>query len=177
MLAWVDAMQSVAERVAALDWAGIGAALDQRGCATTGPLLTEAECDALVQGYDAGEAFRSRVVMARHGYGKGEYKYYAYPLPTLVGGLRTALYPGLAEVANRWAAALGLGAGFPSDHAAFLARCHAAGQPRPTPLLLRYGPATTTACTRTCMATCISPCRPHSCSAAPTPTLPAASSC
>jgi len=140
MLARVDATPSVAERVAALDWAGIGAALDQRGCATTGPLLTEAECDALVQGYDAGEAFRSRVVMARHGYGKGEYKYYAYPLPTLVGGLRTALYPGLAEVANRWAAALGLGAGFPSDHAAFLARCHAAGQPRPTPLLLRYGP-------------------------------------
>jgi hypothetical protein len=140
MLARVDATPPVAERVAALDWAGIGAALDQRGCATTGPLLTEAECDALVQGYDAGDAFRSRVVMARHGYGKGEYKYYAYPLPALVGGLRTALYPALADVANRWAAALGLKAGFPSDHAEFLARCHAAGQPRPTPLLLRYGP-------------------------------------
>lgn len=140
MLARAGIAAPVADRIAALDWRGIDVALDERGCATTGPLLTAAECDALVQGYDAEDGFRSRVVMARHGYGKGEYKYYAYPLPELVGGLRTALYPALAEVANRWAAALGLDAGFPKDHAGFLARCHAAGQQRPTPLLLRYGP-------------------------------------
>ncbi len=140
MLARADAAPAVADRVATLDWAGIGAALDQRGCATTGPLLTAAECDALVEGYDADDGFRSRVVMARHGYGQGEYKYYGYPLPELVAGLRTALYPALAVVASRWAAALGLDAGFPAGHAEFLARCHAAGQPRPTPLLLRYGP-------------------------------------
>lgn len=140
MLARADIAMPVADRIAALDWRGIGVALDERGCAITGPLLTAAECDALVQGYDAEDGFRSRVVMARHGYGKGEYKYYAYPLPELVGGLRTALYPALAKVANRWAAALGLDAAFPKDHAGFLARCHAAGQQRPTPLLLRYGP-------------------------------------
>ncbi len=139
MLAQTDA-PAVTGRVAALDWHGIGATLDQRGYATMGPLLTGAECSALVAGYEAADAFRSRVVMARHGYGQGEYKYYAYPLPTLVGELRTALYSGLAAIANRWAGALGLATAFPSNHAEFLARCHAAGQSRPTPLLLRYGP-------------------------------------
>ena len=122
---------------AALDWERIGAALDARGCATTGPLLTPAQCLALRQGYGDDAAFRSRVVMARHGFGSGEYKYYAYPLPELVQGLRAALYPPLAAVANRWAAALGR-EGYPAGHAAFLARCHAAGQARPTPLQLRY---------------------------------------
>ncbi len=129
---------TAADRVAALDWPGIADALDGRGCATT-PLLTEAECRALVEGYDDAGRFRSRVVMARHGYGRGEYQYYAYPLPTLIADLRAALYPALAGIANRWGAALGM-AGFPTDHAGFLARCHAAGQSRPTPLLLRYGP-------------------------------------
>lgn len=128
------------ERVAALDWPGIADGLEQRGCATTGPLLTVAECAALIAGYDDAERFRSRVVMARHGYGRGEYQYYAYPLPTLIGGLRSALYPALAGLANRWAAALGITAAFPVEHEGFLARCHAAGQSRPTPLLLRYGP-------------------------------------
>ena len=139
MLAQTDA-PPVTGRLAALDWQGIGAALDQRGYATTGPLLTGAECGALVAGYEAADTFRSRVVMARHGYGQGEYKYYAYPLPTLIGELRTALYPALAAIANRWADALGVATAFPGDHAEFLARCHAAGQSRPTPLLLRYGP-------------------------------------
>ncbi len=135
----IDAV-SAADRVAALDWSGIAAALDQRGCATTGPLLTEAECSGLIDGYSNAEAFRSRVVMGRHGYGRGEYQYFAYPLPTLVAELRAALYPALANIANNWAAALGLTTAFPAAHADFLARCHAAGQSRPTPLLLRYGP-------------------------------------
>ena len=130
----------LADRVGVLDWASIGAELDARGCATTGAVLTPVECTALAAAYDADTVFRSRVVMARHGFGQGEYKYYAYPLPEPVAALRAALYPRLAEVANRWAAALGLEAQFPLDHAAYLARCHEASQARPTPLLLRYGP-------------------------------------
>ena len=130
----------VVDRVGALDWAGIGADLDARGCAVTGTLLTPGECAALTAEYGTEAQFRSRVVMARHGFGQGEYKYYAYPLPEPVAVLREALYPKLAEVANRWEAALGREAGFPPDHATYLVRCHEAGQVRPTPLLLRYGP-------------------------------------
>jgi uncharacterized protein len=129
----------IAERVAALDWARLDAALDERGYASLGTLLTPAECAALVAGYDAPNAFRSRVVMAPRGYGRGEYKYFAYPLPELVATLRTTLYPGLARVANRWAEALGRPAAYPPDHQAYLDRCHAAGQLRPTPLMLKYG--------------------------------------
>jgi hypothetical protein len=127
-------------RVAALDWAGIAAALDDVGHAVAGPLLTPAECAALAAAYDDDGCFRSRVVMARHGFGSGEYKYFAYPLPAPVAALRKALYPPLAAIANLWAAALGETARFPPDHAAYLARCHDAGRTRPTPLLLRYGP-------------------------------------
>ncbi|HLH26295.1 MAG TPA: 2OG-Fe(II) oxygenase [Chloroflexota bacterium] len=130
---------SLAARVAALDWAPIGAALDEQGYASLGTLLTPAECAALVAGYDAADAFRSRVVMAPRGYGRGEYKYFAYPLPELVATLRATLYQGLAPIANRWAAALGRPADYPLDHQAYLDRCHAAGQLRPTPLLLKYG--------------------------------------
>ncbi|MBV9782252.1 MAG: 2OG-Fe(II) oxygenase [Acidisphaera sp.] len=130
---------SVTSRVVGLNWQRIGADLDARGCAVTGPLLTAGECAALVGAYDAESGFRSRVVMARHGYGQGEYKYFAYPLPEQVASLRAALYPHLAVVANRWADALGHPSDFPPEHQAFLARCHAAGQTRPTPLLLRYG--------------------------------------
>jgi hypothetical protein len=129
----------IAARAAALDWAAIHAALDGAGAATTGPLLSPAECAALAAAYDDDAAFRSRVVMARHGYGRGEYRYFAYPLPDLVATLRTALYERLAPIANAWNAALGLPVRYPPDHAGFLARCHAAGQTRPTPLLLRYG--------------------------------------
>jgi hypothetical protein len=103
-------------------------------------LLSREECDALAAMYAEGDRFRSRVLMARHGYGKGEYQYFAYPLPEPVAYLRDALYAPLSEIANRWQEALGLDAHFPDDHAAFLARCHRAGQRRPTPLLLRYGP-------------------------------------
>lgn len=131
---------SLAERIAALDWRRIDAELDERGCATTGPVLTASECTALVGLYDDEAAFRSRVVMARHGFGRGEYRYFGYPLPEPVAALRGALYPPLAAVANRWAEMVGSPGDYPSDHARYLARCRAAGQAKPTPLLLKYGP-------------------------------------
>ncbi|HEX4554515.1 MAG TPA: 2OG-Fe(II) oxygenase [Xanthobacteraceae bacterium] len=133
------AQAALPKRVAALDWAGIAAALDAHGCATTGPLLTAGECAALAAHYGADALFRSRVVMARHGFGRGEYKYFAYPLPDDVAALRGAFYPPLAAIANRWNDRMGVATRYPDEHAAFLARCHQAGQTRPTPLLLRYG--------------------------------------
>jgi hypothetical protein len=129
----------ISDRVAALDWQAVAASLDAHGCATTGALLTGEECRSLAATYQADEPFRSRVVMARHGFGRGEYKYFAYPLPPLVAELRTALYPKLAGIANRWSAALGLDMRYPPQHAAYIARCHRAGQGKPTPLLLQYG--------------------------------------
>jgi hypothetical protein len=124
----------------ALDWPAVAAELDAHGCAVIGPLFDSAACAALVGLYDASARFRKRVVMARHGYGRGEYQYFAYPLPPEIDALRTAIYPPLAEIANRWNEALGREARFPPAHREFLARCHAAGQTQPTPLLLRYGP-------------------------------------
>jgi hypothetical protein len=129
---------TIEQRVEALDWARIASELDERGCATTGALLSPAECAALRGGYEDERAFRSKVIMARHGFGRGEYKYYAYPLPPDVGALRNALYPHLARVANRWEQALGRDALYPERHDAYLKRCHAAGQRRPTALLLKY---------------------------------------
>ncbi len=131
---------SIAERVGLLDWARIGAQLDAHGCATTGALLSAQECAALADCYPTDTLFRSRVIMARHGFGRGEYKYFAYPLPETIADLRAALYPPLAALANRWNDAMGLGVRYPTEHAAFLKRCHGAGQTRPTPLLLQYGP-------------------------------------
>jgi hypothetical protein len=130
---------SLAQRIAALDWPRIAAELDAEGAAPTGVVLTPEECAALAKGYDNDAAFRSRVVMARHGFGRGEYKYYAYALPEPIAALRGALYPHLATVANRWESALGRPGDYPAEHRDYLARCHAAGQKRPTPLLLRYG--------------------------------------
>ena len=129
----------IAARVADLDWTRIAADLEARGAATTGPLLVDDECRALAARYAGETGFRSRVVMARHGFGQGEYKYFAYPLPALVAGLRGALYPKLAPVAARWHEAMGRDADFPATLDAYTNRCHAAGQTRPTPLLLRYG--------------------------------------
>jgi hypothetical protein len=129
---------AVGDRVAGLDWPRITAELAERGAAATGPVLTEAECETLVAGYDDDTAFRSRVVMARHGFGRGEYKYYDYPLPDPIAPLRAALYPLLAPVANQWEQALGRDGAYPATHQEYLKRCHQAGQRRPTPLLLRY---------------------------------------
>jgi len=126
--------------VAALDWPAVAASLDSHGYATTGALLTPRECGTLVAAYDEEAPFRSRVVMARHNFGRGEYKYFAYPLPPIVAALRTALYPPLAEIANRWNAAMNVAARYPAEHGAYLARCKRAGQGKPTPLMLRYGP-------------------------------------
>lgn len=122
-----------------IDWTTVAHDLDANGCARLPGLLSEAECGALAARYD-GESFRATVTMARHGFGRGEYRYFAYPLPGPVAELRAALYPPLADIANRWAAVLGAPTRYPADHGGYLARCHAAGQTRPTPLLLRYGP-------------------------------------
>jgi uncharacterized protein len=127
------------DRVGAIDWPAASADLDAQGWAIFPWLLSAPECDAIVGLYGNEERFRSQVIMARHGYGRGEYKYFAYPLPELVEGLRTALYPRLAPIANQWHEAMGIDVRFPPDHAAFIERCHAAGQTRPTPLLLQYG--------------------------------------
>lgn len=127
-------------RLAALDWDAIAAALDRDGWAVLPALLGGDECDALAALYAEEAGFRSHVHMARHGFGRGEYRYFAYPLPPLVSGLRAALYPRLVVIANRWHERMGMAVRFPAEHAEFLARCHDAGQRRPTPLLLQYGP-------------------------------------
>jgi len=128
------------ERAAVIDWPAIEEELDAQGCALIERLLSPAECEALAALYAEDDRFRSRVVMARHGFGRGEYKYLAYPLPDLVAQWRTALYPPLARIANRWHEAMGTDTRFPDKHRLFLERCHAAGQLKPTPLLLQYGP-------------------------------------
>ncbi|MET1026853.1 MAG: 2OG-Fe(II) oxygenase [Dongiaceae bacterium] len=126
--------------LADLPWPDIETALDIHGCATLPGLLSAAECRQLTRLYTDAQAFRSRVVMGQHGYGRGEYKYFAYPLPALVDRLRTGLYAPLAAIANRWNAALGIETRYPDHHAAYLDLCHRGGQTRPTPLLLQYGP-------------------------------------
>jgi uncharacterized protein len=126
-------------RVPAGAWPDIAATLDERGYSVLPRLLSAEECAALAAMYREPAHFRSRVLMARHGYGRGEYQYLTYPLPGLVAELRETLYPHLAGIANRWQSAMGLDIRFPPTHAEFLARCHAAGQQRPTPLLLQYG--------------------------------------
>lgn len=128
------------DRAAAVDWAAVAQGLDAQGWAVLPRLLSAHECEEIATLYDRPNGFRSQVIMARHGFGRGEYRYFAYPLPDLVQALRTALYPHLAPIANRWHEAMGLAPRFPAGHAEFLDRCHAAGQARPTPLLLRYGP-------------------------------------
>ena len=121
-----------------IDWDKVGQELDTFGCAVIPGLLAPKDCLAAAALYERPALFRSRVVMERHGFGRGEYQYFAYPLPAPLASLRTQLYPPLAAIANRWQEALGLDVRFPEAHADYLARCHAAGQLRPTPLLLRY---------------------------------------
>jgi hypothetical protein len=129
---------AAADRVAGVDWRQVAASLDERGYATTSALLTTEECLGFAALYDRDEAFRSRVVMQRHAFGRGEYKYLRYPLPRAVEALRQAIYPRLVPIANRWRERLGEEGRFPPVLAAYLKECHEAGQERPTPLLLKY---------------------------------------
>jgi uncharacterized protein len=122
-----------------VDWSKAATDLDAFGCAVIGRLLSPVECRALAGMYEIDKPFRSRIVMGRHGFGRGEYKYFDYPLPERIAALRAALYPPLAEIANRWNELLGLAVRYPLTHDEFLKRCRRAGQTRPTPLLLRYG--------------------------------------
>ena len=135
---WVEA--DVTARVRSIDGSALEGDLDAQGWSVLRHLLTPAECNELASLYGQDAGFRSRVVMARHGFGKGEYRYFSYPLPPLVQGLRTALYPRLAPLANRWHERMGMSVRFPAEHAEFISRCAASGQSRPTPLLLQYGP-------------------------------------
>ena len=131
---------SAAGRVNALDWPGLSSALEANGFAVAGCCLDASACRELAAMYDDDATFRNRVVMERHGFGRGEYRYFAYPLPPIVAALRAAFYARLAPLANRWNETLGIETRFPAAHADFLAGCHAAAQTKPTPLLLRYGP-------------------------------------
>jgi hypothetical protein len=132
----VDAAEA---RLANVDWGQTAQNLDSYGAATLARLLTAEECRDLVALYSQETIFRSRVVMSRHGFGRGEYQYFRYPLPRTVESLRSALYGHMAPLANHWNERMGLTVRFPADHAAFIRRCHAAGQDRATPLLLKYG--------------------------------------
>lgn len=131
-------MNTIAERARALDWQDIGTGLNRYGCVCLPALLNEQECAALIAGYARDALYRSRVLMSRHGFGSGEYKYYRYPLPDLIGQLRDSFYPQLVPHANRWNEAMGIGTRYPATLSGFITRCHAAGQLRPTPLILRY---------------------------------------
>ncbi len=128
----------IAVRVAGIDWGGAARDLDAQGCAVLKGLLAADECRALAALYPQETIFRSRIVMGRHGFGRGEYKYFSYPLPRPIAELRPLLYAGLQPIANRWNEAMGIDIRYPENHEAFLVRCHQAGQLRPTPLLLQY---------------------------------------
>jgi hypothetical protein len=130
--------EDVSHRVKRVDWERVSADLDAQGSATIQQLLSPHECRSLAGLYPNDEVFRSRIVMARHGFGRGEYKYFRYPLPDRIAGLRTAVYPQLVPIANRWNGAMGASVRYPEKHVEFLERCHEAGQRKPTPLLLQY---------------------------------------
>jgi hypothetical protein len=132
------AAPSIADRVEAIDWARLARELDTQGNAVVAGLLSPEECEGLIGLYPREELFRSRVVMERHGFGRGEYKYFAYPLPATIADLRSVLYPHLVPIANRWNQVLGLDVRYPEKQAEFIHRCHQAGQVKATPLLLRY---------------------------------------
>jgi hypothetical protein len=171
-----DTAMDVGARVRALAWPVIEASLDASGYATTGRLLRAEECAALVASYEQSAGFRSRVVMERHGYGRGEYRYFDYPLPSLVTGLRDALYTALAPVANRWMQALGRATRYPATHRVYIEQCRARGQTKPTPLLLRYGAGDYNCLHQDLYGEEIFPCRRLSCSAIRSATFAAASS-
>ncbi|CAA9888433.1 Proline hydroxylase [Candidatus Methylobacter favarea] len=128
----------IPERVNALEWQRVSQDLDSQGNALLENLISSAECRTLAELYTKEAIFRRRIIMEQHGYGQGEYKYFSYPLPDMIDGLRMAIYPHLAPLANRWNEAMGIDVRYPAQHADFIARCHEAGQIRPTPLLLQY---------------------------------------
>jgi hypothetical protein len=131
--------RAIVQRVNALNWKTIEDELDAFGSSVIPRLLTKPECDALASLYPRDDIYRTRIVMGRHGFGKGEYKYFDYPLPDVLGGLRTGIYPHLVPLANRWNEALRIDVRFPERHVDFIETCHVAGQTRPTPLILQYG--------------------------------------
>lgn len=131
---------ALTQRIHHLDWPHLERNLDKDGSAIIRNLLSASQCHSLSNLYADPDNFRSRVIMARHGFGRGEYQYFRYPLPDIVQQLRQSLYPQLVPLANRWNQCMGLEVRYPDQHAVFIQRCHAAGQPRPTPLLLQYGP-------------------------------------
>ena len=133
-----EPVPDIEARMEALDWQSHAKSLDTDGCATMRSVLTPEECEELVRIYQVDDQFRNRVMMARHSFGRGEYKYFAYPLPEMVSSLRTALYSRLSPIANRWNKALGVAVRYPEKHAVFLHHCHRDGQKKPTPLLLQY---------------------------------------
>ena len=135
----IDSAKSAAAKVRTLDWERVSRDLDAQGSAVIEAILSPDECWALAGLYMKDDIFRSRVVMERHGFGRGEYKYFSYPLPGLIAALRTAIYPHLVPIANRWNNAMGIDVRYPEKHADFIERCHRAGQAKPTPLLLKYG--------------------------------------
>jgi hypothetical protein len=130
---------NIAERIHAIDWARVSKDLDEQGHVITERFLSREECEAIAGLYVEDELFRSRIVMTRHGFGRGEYKYFSYPLPEVIADLRTSIYPHLVPIANRWKSLMGIEVRYPEKHADFIERCHEAGQVRPTPLLLQYG--------------------------------------
>jgi hypothetical protein len=131
--------KGIAERIRLINWQRVAKELDAEGSAIVGSVLSTEECLKVISLYSREETFRSQILMSRHGFGRGEYKYFSYPLPRLVENLRTAFYPKLVPIANRWNEALGNTVRYPEEHAEFLQRCHKAGQTRPTPLMLSYG--------------------------------------
>lgn len=137
---WAKPEAADAATINNADWHALECSLTEYGNAIVPGLLTAAQCEALAAGYDREQDYRSRIAMARHGFGRGEYKYFAYPLPALLNELRHLLYPHLATIANRWGRQLNMNAHYPPALDMFLNRCHAAGQTRPTPLILQYGP-------------------------------------
>ncbi|SOD41478.1 2OG-Fe(II) oxygenase [Nitrosovibrio sp. Nv4] len=136
----VAPVADIVSRVKSLNWGQISGDLDAQGCAVIEKLASADECDALVVLYPRDDVFRSRVVMGRHGFGRGEYKYFSYPLPAIISKLRTSIFPQLVPIANRWNEVMGINVRYPLKHADFLERCHDAGQLHPTPLMLQYGP-------------------------------------
>jgi uncharacterized protein len=168
---------SAAARVDAIDWKQATGELDAQGCAVLKGLLSRDECRALAALYPDDKHFRSRVVMGRHGFGRGEYKYFCYPLPAVIAELRPALYAQLRDVANHWNEAMGIDIRYPQSHEAFLKRCHAAGQTRPTPLLLQYGPSDYNCLHQDLYGEHVFPLQSRSCCRNPAAISPAANSC